>query len=153
MISIHIRFGLSTERAALEELQRRASLVWEETRADLLAHPEVIQLPRVQLEEGRVRVAELARAPVGFSVLLPQTAGVWELDGLFVEPAHWGAGIGRALMVDAVDLARHQDARVIEVTANPRAEGFYAKLGFARVGHVQTQFGPGTRMRLVVAVG
>ena len=152
-MSIHIRFGSPAERIALEELQRRASLVWEATRADLLAHPEAIQLPRIQLEERRVRVAEVAGDPVGFSVVLPQTTELWELDGLFVEPTRWSTGIGRALMIDAIDLAQRQGARVIEVTANPHAEGFYVKLGFTHSGPAQTQFGPGLRMRYVVAAG
>jgi GNAT superfamily N-acetyltransferase len=132
---MQIRFGNPTEQAALVELQRRASLVWGETRADLLAHPEVIELPRIQLVERRVRVAEIARRAVGFSVTLPQTAGLWEVDGLFVEPAYWGKGIGRALVIDALDLARRQGARVIEVTAHPRAKGFYEKVGFIGFGH------------------
>ena len=145
---MHIRYGLISERATLEELQRRASLVYEETRADLLAHPEAIELPDVQLEDRRVRVAEIASQTVGFSVTLPQTPGAWELDGLFVEPSQWGKGIGRALVVDAMDLARHAGVPTIEVIANPRAEDFYKKVGFTGSGHVQTRFGPGIRMRL-----
>jgi GNAT superfamily N-acetyltransferase len=148
---VHIRYGNISERSALEELQRRASLVYEETRADLLAHPDAIELPDVQLEDRRVRVAEIASQPVGFSVTLPQTQGAWELDGLFVEPSQWGKGIGRALVIDAMDLARHASVRTIEVTANPRAEGFYKKLGFTQTGRVQTRFGPGIRMRLEIS--
>ena len=97
-----------------------------------------------------MRVAEIAGDVVGFSALLPQSAGVWEVDGLFVEPQHWGVGIGRALMIDALDLARRDDVRVLEVTANPNAEGFYSKLGFVGTGTVQTQFGSGIRMRCPV---
>jgi GNAT superfamily N-acetyltransferase len=148
---VHIRYGHVSERSALEELQRRASLVYEGTRADLLAHPDAIELPDVQLEDQRVRVAEITSQPVGFSVTLPQTPGAWELDGLFVEPSQWGKGIGRALVIDAMDLARHDGVRVIEVTANPRAEGFYKKLGFSETGRVQTRFGPGIRMCLEIS--
>jgi GNAT superfamily N-acetyltransferase len=146
---VHIRFGHVAERLALEELQRRASLIWEETRADLLTYPDAIVLPQVQLEEHRVRVAEIAGVPVGFSAMLPHAGGLWEVDGLFVEPALWGKGVGRALMADAIERASLEGARKIEVTANPRAEGFYKKMGFAAVGPVATRFGPGLRMRYV----
>jgi GNAT superfamily N-acetyltransferase len=134
-------------------LQRRASFGWEENRAALLAHPEVIELPLTQLEEHRVRVAEVAGKPTGFSVVLPLTAGIWDLDGLFVEPTRWRMGIGRALMTDAIALARLQKARVIEVTAHPRSEGFYARFGFIRLGRAQTQFGHAIQMRCVVTNG
>jgi len=53
-------------------------------------------------------------------------------------------------MIDAMDLARQAGARAIEVIANPRAEAFYKKVGFTGSGPVQTRFGPGIRMRLML---
>ncbi len=144
-----IRFGRPEERSTLEELQRRASLMWEEYRPYLLASPEVIELPLAQLRDGRVRVAELGGRVAGFAALLPKD-GFRELDGLFVEPDLWGRGIGRALIEDALAIARAGGAAAIETIANPRAEGFYLKLGFTVSGQAQTQFGPANRMKLPV---
>ena len=141
-----IRDGRPDERNALEDLQRRASLMWDEYRPFLLANPDAIALPLDQLRNGCVRVAD-AGAPLGFAVLLAK-GKVAELDGLFVEPAQWGRGVGRALMQDATARARAGGARVLETTANPRAEDFYARLGFAVGAVVRTQFGPANRMRL-----
>ncbi len=93
----------------------------------------------------------MARFIVGFSLLLAPVAGIAELDGLFVDPDHWHQGIGKALMLDAVTLARAENALAVEVTANPRAEGFYAKLGFIRIGRTETRFGSASRMRHVVS--
>ena len=147
---IVLRFGRAAERAALEDLQRRASLMWDEYRSYLLANPEVIELPLAQLQDGRVRVAERDGAVAGFSVLLPGT-GCCALDGLFVEPALWGRGVGRALIGDAMASAHAQGAAAIETVANPRAEGFYKRLGFTVSGRAETQFGPANRMRLISA--
>lgn len=143
-MSITLRFGEPAERAALEELQRRASLMWEEYRPYLMANPDVIELPLAQLREGRVRVAQSAGRVAGFSALLPGD-GFHELDGLFVEPALWGQGIGRALIADARAMAGGEAIRTV---ANPRAEGFYEKLGFRVIGRAQTQFGPANRMEI-----
>ncbi len=140
-----IRDAEVAEVAALEALQRRASLMWEDTRAQLLAHPDAIALPREQVQEGRVRVLERAGTLCGFSAVLEAEDGVCELDGLFVEPACWHDGIGRALVEDAC--ARAQGASALEVTANPNALPFYEKLGFRRCGEAQTRFGPALRMR------
>jgi GNAT superfamily N-acetyltransferase len=147
-VSLAIRFGRPDERPALEDLQRRASLMWDEYRPYLLANPDVIELPLAQLRENRVRVAHHQGRVAGFSALLPGD-GVCELDGLFVEPKLWGLGFGRALIADALVQARAEGADAITVTANPRAEGFYIKQGFAVIGRAQTQFGPANRMRLV----
>jgi GNAT superfamily N-acetyltransferase len=141
------RFAKPQERQSLEDLQRRASLVYPAYREALLANLGVIQLPLAQLEDRRVRVAEQGGQAVGFTVVLPRGARTCELDGLFVEPDHWKRGIGRALMLDAFARAGAQGAHTMEVLANPYADGFYEKLGFACIGTMQTQFGIGSKMR------
>ena len=147
MSDLAIRFGRPEERSVLEELQRRASLMWEEYRPYLLANPDVIELPLAQLRENRVRVVEMAGRVAGFSAVLPKD-GFCELDGLFVEPDLWGRGVGRALIADALAQARRDGTGNMEVIANPRAEGFYKKLGFAVTGRTETQFGPANRMKI-----
>ena len=57
------RFGRPEERVALEELQRRPSLIYEADRAMLLANPGAIDLPLAQLQEKRVRVASVPANP------------------------------------------------------------------------------------------
>ena len=52
------RLATPAERSALEELQRRASLIWEEDRDALLAHPDAIELPLEQITDGHTIVAE-----------------------------------------------------------------------------------------------
>ena len=113
----------------------------------LLASPDLIALPRWQLEENRVRVAEKDGRALGFTAVLPRDDRTCDLDALFVEPDQWKRGIGRALMEDAFTLARAGGADVMEVLANPYADGFYARLGFVRIGTVTTPLGIGGKMR------
>ncbi len=141
------RLAAPTERSALEELQRRASLVWEEDREALLAHPDAIELPIEQITTGRTIVAENAGKLVGFAVVLRREDGDAELDGLFVEPAQWRHGIGRALVEQAERLATTDGAVSLWVTANTRALEFYGACGFVTVGEVATRFRPAPRMR------
>jgi GNAT superfamily N-acetyltransferase len=148
--AVSIRPGVVAERRALEDLQFRASV--HATRyADVLrAHPDAIEIPPRQLEDGLVRVAEEGDRVVGFAVLLAPVDGGCELDAIFVEPDRMGEGIGRLLIDDAVTRARAWAASRIEVVANPDAVDFYERLGFAGNDVVATRFGPGRRMRLVV---
>lgn len=143
-MTLSIRTARPDERNALEDVQRRASLMWDEYRPFLLANPEAIALPLAQVQEGWVRVAEEAGRVLGFSALVTRGRG-FDLDGLFVEPEHWGRGVGRALVQDAIARA---DGAVLTVLANPRAEGFYMRLGFAVTGREQTLLGPANRMIL-----
>jgi ribosomal protein S18 acetylase RimI-like enzyme len=142
-----LRDARPAERQALEDLQRRASLMWDNYRPYLLANPEAIELPLAHI--GRTRVAEEAGIAVGFSVVL-QRGDVADLDGLFVEPRHWSRGIGRRLVEDAVARAQAAGSAVLEVVGNDNALGFYDRLGFAVCGLAQTQFGPAKRLRLIL---
>jgi GNAT superfamily N-acetyltransferase len=145
-----IRDARAAEQRSLTELQRRASMHWEAYREQLVAHPEAVELPVDQIEAGLVRVAELGGEVVGFAVLLRPAQGACELDGLFVEPAHMGAGVGRSLVEDALRIARERAATRIEVVANPEAVAFYHRLGFTGSEQVPTRFGPAQRMRVPV---
>jgi len=146
-----LRDAVVTDVGALEELQRRASLVWEDTRAQLLTHPELIELAPQQVAAGLVRVAELDGAPVGFSAVLAVAAQRCELDGLFVEPDRWRGGVGRLLVQDAAVRAAAAGATRLEVTANRNALGFYEQLGFVAGELVPTLLVPGLRMHLDLA--
>jgi GNAT superfamily N-acetyltransferase len=146
-----VRPATESEVGELEDLQRRASLVWEEYRDDLLAHPEAIEVPLDAVRDRLVRVAFGGGRLLGFSVVLPLADAVTELDGLFVEPSFMGRGVGRCLIDDAVAIARERGVRRVEVTANPRAVGFYERIGFVAEGPVPTRFGPGLRMHLDIS--
>jgi GNAT superfamily N-acetyltransferase len=146
----HVRSADASEVGALVELQRRASLVWEEYRDQLIASPDAVEVPVEAFAGDGVRVAVGAEGVVGFSVVLAGADRVRELDGLFVEPAVMGQGVGRVLVADVVARARDDGVERIDVTANPRAVGFYERVGFVADGPVPTRFGPGLRMHLEV---
>lgn len=119
-----IRPARASERAALIELQRRASLEYADTRAALLADPGLIELPAHHLPH--TLVAESRGRVIGFAVVLPRRDGDVELDGLFVEPGHWRGGIGRRL----VAASRTGRAGKLHVVASLHALAFYRALGF-----------------------
>jgi GNAT superfamily N-acetyltransferase len=145
-----IRDASSEDLDVLGALFRRSSLVYEDGREALLAHPEVLVFSfplhgdwacRVALDEGE-RI-------IGFATAL-FAGGRVELEDLFVDPDRMRQGVGRRLIADVEDLARRRGVNRIEVDANPRALGFYEKTGFVVDHVVQTQFGEGLRMHLSV---
>ena len=96
----------------LEAAQRRSSDVWEAYREQLADHPDAIELPQDFIDKGWVRVAiDIDGALLGFSAVVPANGPVHELDGLFVEPDHMSAGVGRALVEDAAGRASGQAPR------------------------------------------
>ncbi|MGH9604873.1 MAG: acetyltransferase [Terracidiphilus sp.] len=82
--------------------------------------------------------AFLPDAPLWLAVDDSGTAiGFMLLDGshmeaLFIDPAHRGSGVGRALVEHA--LAAHPDLTTDVNEQNAQAVGFYEHLGFQRIG-------------------
>ncbi|WP_158537764.1 MULTISPECIES: GNAT family N-acetyltransferase [unclassified Photorhabdus] len=139
-MKIAIRLANTTEQIALEALQLRASLMWEEDRESLLANPHMIELPIEYIAAGYVYIAEQANVILGFCVVLPLT------DGIFVEPAFWHQGIGKQLVQITLNDLHIKGNVSLQVLANPQAAGFYIALGFEYLRKEYTQLGTAIRM-------
>jgi ribosomal protein S18 acetylase RimI-like enzyme len=149
-MTFRIRDAEPADTNALKVLFRRASLSNEDDRTNLLANPDALELSDIPADKGHRRVATLEDGRIaGFATALIQGDFV-ELDDLFVDPECMGRGIGRALIRDAIAIARSQGLGRIEVTANHQAVGFYEKAGFVYDRDVETRFGPAPRMHLDV---
>jgi diamine N-acetyltransferase len=94
-------------------------------------------------------LAEVDGEPVGYTMLVagePHDADVAatitarptvELSKCYVLPEHHGHGVAAALMAASIEVARSRDAAGLWLGVNQqneRANGFYAKSGFAIVG-------------------
>ena len=133
-----IRPARPDERLTLIALQRRASLMHADSHAALVANPDAIDLPPEHIAD--TLVADEAGRALGFCVASRTTGNSAELDGLFVEPDVWRAGIGRALVMAVAK------GRALTVVANPNVLEFYTGCGFATTGTTATRFGPAISM-------
>ena len=142
-----IRRADANDFEAISDVYRRSSLSNEGDREVLLANPEVLVFDGGSVDEGRTRVAVDGGRLVGFATTT-LVGEIAELDDLFVDPDWMRRGVARALVLDAVSVARAGGSQRIEVTANEHALKFYDAVGFVADGVVPTQFAPGTRMHL-----
>jgi GNAT superfamily N-acetyltransferase len=105
-----------------------------------------LTVTRDDLERGRVRVA-VENEIVGFHGVIDS-----ELEWLFVAPHAIGRGVGAALFIDALEIARAGGLEVLRIAADPNAGGFYARMGARPVGETPSASIPG-RMMPVYAIG
>jgi len=147
--SFVIRDAAIADMAALSGVYRRSSLSNEGHRPILLAHPETLEFSDLAVREGRTRAAVAEGEIVGFASWLGVGDAV-EIEDLFVEPRWMRRGIGRALVLDMIAIARGRGTGRVEVTANPHALAFYEKAGFVVYREVVTRFSTAPRMRLEV---
>ncbi|BBL80569.1 N-acetyltransferase [Rubrobacter xylanophilus] len=81
--------------------------------------------------EGEVWVAEEDGAKLGFYALSPSGR---ELEHLWVRPERLGEGVGRALFFHALSRAAELGAETLLIESDPNAEGFYVRMGAAKIG-------------------
>jgi GNAT superfamily N-acetyltransferase len=143
-----LRTAVADDLPVLRDVFRRASLGNPGDAEVLLAHPEALVLPDAEVLAGRTRVAVTDEGTVVGFVTVLGDGPVRELEDLFVDPEAQRHGIGAELVADAVSRARADGATRLEVTGNPHAARFYARVGFERDGEVRTELGPGIRMHL-----
>ncbi len=144
---ITVRSALVSERKSLEALQWRASLENPGDSEALRANPDAIELAVSQIEGGGVFVAEVDEVVLGFAAILPRDDGDSELEALFVEPAAWRRGVGRALVQRCCQAAAEAGSTSLRVLGNPHAVAFYRSCEFAVVGTQQTRFGIGLLLK------
>lgn len=147
-----IRRAGATDADALTALAHAAKRHWHYPegwialwRRDLTFTPELI-------ERFPVYVAGDGDAIMGVYALVFAGADC-ELEHFWVAPARMGAGVGRALFAHAVERCRAIGARRLWITADPNAEGFYARMGARRVGEVPSTPAGRTLPRLELLTG
>jgi GNAT superfamily N-acetyltransferase len=149
---VRIRHAVLTDLPAIRCVFRRSSLSNEGDRAALLANPEALILAADGVAEGRTRVAATVDGTiVGFATVLPHENSTLEIEDLFVDPDWMRRGIATGLITDLAEQARSTEIYLMWVTANPHAYDFYHSFGFTHVRKVETEFGGGSHMELLVA--
>ena len=89
------------------------------------------------VERGQCFLAEMNHIIAGIYVLLPTRPGIAELVNIAVAEVMQGQGIGKMLVLDAIDRARLQGFKKLEVgTGNSSIDqlAFYQKCGFRIIG-------------------
>jgi GNAT superfamily N-acetyltransferase len=113
-------------------------------------------------DDSTILAAEIEGEVRGLVLLGPSRdrgAGVreGEIVALYVHPDHWRAGVGRALVVEALNVLAdrgHVEAIVWTLAASPRNLAFYEALGFRRDGGTQRRpsFGSPLEVRFRIAL-
>lgn len=130
-----IRRAVSDDAPHLSQLAQRAKAHWNYPAEWLTAwQPQLTIEPRY-LAEHRVLVAENAGRLVGMCAI--EDRGTWwSLEHVWVDPTSMGQGVGRALLQQALDLARTVRSGRVVAEADPHAAGFYRRMGASEIGAV-----------------
>ncbi len=137
-MDIQIRRARPDEAEVLTEIAHAAKRHWgypenwiEHWRADLTITPEFVA-------RNEMYVAVIDEEVVGCCAIV-LSDGLAELEHLWIRPQHMGAGVGRALFLHARERAATLEIEVLEISADPNAEGFYERMGARRIGEDRSE--------------
>jgi ribosomal protein S18 acetylase RimI-like enzyme len=131
---MQVRPARPEDAGEVSRLAMRAKATWSYPAAWLDAWREELTLTEAYLRENPAWCAEKDGRLVGFCALEADGEGL-EIGHLWVDPECQGAGIGRALMREAMKTAgRLRPAVAVRVVADPNAVSFYQALGARLTG-------------------
>src|SRR5205085_1068430 len=131
-----VRRALPNEATRLTSLAQEAKAHWGYPDGWLAAWQDDLTLTPSYITAQQVLVAESdAEAGVLGVVVLHDNGDHWSLEHVWVVPRAHGLGIGRALVEQALAIARERRREwVVRVESDPHAAGFYKRLGATEVG-------------------
>ena len=137
-MDIQIRRAQPEEAAALTEIAHAAKRHWgypenwiEHWKDDLTITPDFIATNEMYVAISGEEIAGCCALVMSDSLA--------ELEHMWIRPEHMGNGVGRVLFNKIVERAIAFDAKTVELSADPNAEGFYQRMGATHIGEVQSE--------------
>jgi len=138
MVDIQIRRAQPEEADLLTEIAHAAKRHWgypenwiQHWKADLTITSEFIA-------KNEMYVALNGEEIVGCCAIAFNES-VAELEHMWIRPEHIGTGVGRALFLQVKERAANLKIPALEISADPNAEGFYKRMGAARIGEARSE--------------
>jgi GNAT superfamily N-acetyltransferase len=137
-MDIQIRRATPDEAAVLTEIAFAAKRHWGYPEDWIRHWQSYLTIPPEFIRDNEVYVAMKGEEIVGCGALCINPSAA-ELEHMWIRPAHMGAGIGRALFTFIKERAMNLKLPVLELNADPNAEGFYERMGARRIGEVRSE--------------
>lgn len=136
MKDVLIRPAASGEADALSNLAMRSKAHWGYSKEFIEACAAELRVDPKRLDDPDYScfVAACKEAVLGYYAIQRESDMQFELDGLFVEPEQIGRGIGRQLVIHAVERVSAAGGLVLVIQGDPNATEFYLGVGARQTG-------------------
>ena len=145
-----IREAFPDEARLLSDLALRSKAHWgysqdflDSCRTELTVDPA-----QIGSDDYQYFAAVEGDMTIGFYALERLADDGYELEALFVEPAHIGTGIGRSLIEHATRTVSQRGAARLIIQGDPNATQFYVAAGGRQVGTRESASVPGRYLPL-----
>ena len=132
---IEIRRANPEEADILTEIAHAAKRHWNYPESWIRRWKTDLTITREFITTHEVFAATINGEIVGCCALVV-TDSLAEIEHMWIRPEQMGSGVGRSLFEHVRARAGERGANVLELSADPYAEGFYARLGAKRIGEI-----------------
>jgi GNAT superfamily N-acetyltransferase len=128
----------SADNEVLTAITKKSKAYWGYSDEQIEIWSESLTITPTYIETQSVYKLVVDTKIVGYYSFFYEGEHTIKLDNLFILPEYIGKGFGRMLVDDFLILVKRTNVNKIILDSEPNAEMFYAKLGFVKVGEIET---------------
>jgi GNAT superfamily N-acetyltransferase len=128
----------SNDNEVLTAITKKSKAHWGYSEEQIEIWSELLTISPTYIETKSVYKLVIDAKTVGYYSFFYEDEHTIKLDNLFILPEYIGKGFGRILMNDFLILVNGTSVNKVILDSEPNAEMFYAKLGFVKVGEIET---------------
>lgn len=133
-----IEKATANDNEILTVLTKKSKAYWGYSEEQIEMWSEVLTISKEYIATKSVYKLVVNNEIVGYYSFFHESEETIELDNLFVWPDFIGKGFGQILMKDFLLRLENSGIKKVVLDAEPKAEKFYEKIGFVKVGEIQT---------------
>lgn len=128
----------NTDHEILTQITKKSKAFWGYSEEQIEIWSSFLTVTSGYIEANAVYKISVEDQIVGYYSFITQDEKIIKLDNLFVLPEYIGKGLGRLLMEHFLLNIDKTETTTITLNSEPNAELFYSKLGFVKVGEIET---------------
>jgi len=133
-----IENATANDNEILTVLTKKSKAYWGYSEEQIEMWSEVLTISKEYIATKSVYKLVVNNEIVGYYSFFHESEETIELDNLFVWPDFIGKGFGQILMKDFLLRLENSGIKKVVLDAEPKAEKFYEKIGFVKVGEMET---------------
>jgi N-acetylglutamate synthase-like GNAT family acetyltransferase len=135
---LNIRRAQPDEAPILTEIAHAAKRHWGYPESWIKSWQDDLTITPEFISSCEVYVAVIDDEIAGCCALVAKGSQA-ELEHMWLRPQHIGTGLGKKLFLHVMKRAAELKTTIVEISADPNAEGFYQHMGATRIGEVQSE--------------
>jgi GNAT superfamily N-acetyltransferase len=133
-----IEKAINSNHQILTQITKKSKAFWGYSEEQIEIWSKFLTVTSGYIDANTVYKLSVENQIVGYYSFFNQDEKTVKLDNLFVLPEYIGKGLGRLLMEHFLLNIDKTNANKITLNSEPNAESFYSKLGFVKVGEIET---------------